>query len=346
MNNKTKQRLFEMMNKVGGMPLSENREEVSNMLGIDPSELEDSSDLGDMADEFSRKSEEYEYIVDEVNDLFDWYNKNIENIGKYSNPTLGKDFDYDRVETIKNKILKAYPKFEKELGYLEYFNTKEFNDALVDAIKKGVEQGNEINETLNNVYRALGMDGGSYYEDYDTAIEEAEMLVDWYDENVETISNYSNIKQNNRTNIREFKTLMDKISNSYDKYSEEEGDLYTSFTDAFDDALVLVLYNKLSHGSEAPLNETIGKDSVSQNLIDCIREYASDPEFQLDFGLGDNTEDNINTILSYDNILKIVLGSLKARYEHDIEMEKNDGEDYSYLMPTYNEVNDLFGKLK
>ena len=136
---KSKQRLFEMMNKVGGMPMNENREEISNMLGIDQSELEDSADLGDMADDLSNQSVEYEYVVDEVETLFDWYNENVENINKYFNPALGKDFEYDRIETIKNKILKSYPKFEEEMGYLEYFDSEDFNNALVDRIKKIVK---------------------------------------------------------------------------------------------------------------------------------------------------------------------------------------------------------------
>ncbi|HPC09653.1 MAG TPA: hypothetical protein PLN85_01110 [archaeon] len=120
--------------------MNENREEIARQLGIDPSELEDSAHLGDMADELSRQNDEYEYILDEVKDLFNWYNENIENIGKYLNPTLGNEFEYDRIKTIRNKILNSYPKFEEEMGYLEYIDTKEFNNALDDKIKNYINK--------------------------------------------------------------------------------------------------------------------------------------------------------------------------------------------------------------
>lgn len=49
------------------------RESIANQLGIDKSELEDSSSLGGLADDMITSDEDYEYALDEAENIFDDY---------------------------------------------------------------------------------------------------------------------------------------------------------------------------------------------------------------------------------------------------------------------------------
>ena len=56
--------------------------------------------------------------INDAHKLLTWYNENIENIGKYFNPVLGKEFEFDVHKTIVNKVLKSYEQYKEENGYL------------------------------------------------------------------------------------------------------------------------------------------------------------------------------------------------------------------------------------
>ena len=74
-----------------------------------------------------------------------------------------------------------------------------------------------------------------------------------------------------------------------------------------------------------------------ENLLDLINDIANDHEFLFDMNLDENSN-ILNQILVDNTLLKTVLNSIKLDYEHDIEMEKRDGESFEYLLPVYDEV--------
>lgn len=82
----------------------------------------------------------------------------------------------------------------------------------------------------------------------------------------------------------------------------------------------------------------INVNTITPKLMDLIKDIADDGDFIYDLNLKGDLDSITNQILSDKKLLKIVLNSIKADYDHDIKMEKESGEDVEYLMPIYKEV--------
>lgn len=69
---------------------------------------------------------EYRSSLNDAHKLLTWYDKNVENIGNYFNPVLGKEFEYDAHKTILNKVLNSYEIYKKKNGYLMGYHAPDF----------------------------------------------------------------------------------------------------------------------------------------------------------------------------------------------------------------------------
>lgn len=124
------------------------RTNISNELEIDKSELEDSADLGDMADELSDNINDVNYVQDEVDELFDMYLNDNDTSSLFVD-VLSPTFKYDRAKTLYTAIIKYYPEFSEEFGDLEEFDTPIFKDLLKNKVVSYIKSKTELfNESL------------------------------------------------------------------------------------------------------------------------------------------------------------------------------------------------------
>lgn len=128
-----------------------NRSHIANQLDMDESEFEDSSDLGDMIDRLSDENDNYESAYLDAEMLFDAFK--MSDTGKYLSgvftDTISPEMNYNKTNKIFNDVIKYYPEFKEEYGYLEEFNTNLFNMSLKDIIKDYLRKGG-IKESKSN----------------------------------------------------------------------------------------------------------------------------------------------------------------------------------------------------
>ena len=80
--------------------------------------------------------------------------------------------------------------------------------------------------------------------------------------------------------------------------------------------------------------------------MDAIKDIVDDPEYQYDTKLQGDSDSFLNIVLNDRNLIKNILIQLKSDYEHDINLEKNTNDDYSELVPTYNEIVKLLSTIQ
>lgn len=117
------------------------RKQVSNELGIDPSELEDSSDLGDMVDSLidktKKKKTDDEETAEEI--MYEFNLEHDNTIATYNNPSLpGMELSKDeKVDSLLRRVFRFYKKNEDEFSYVS--DESALKDALRVLISKEIK---------------------------------------------------------------------------------------------------------------------------------------------------------------------------------------------------------------
>lgn len=133
------------------------RNEIGTNLDLNEGDFEDSSDLGDMADNLSDDASIYDYAYDEAEMLFDAFlmsDKGKELSSIFSN-VISSDFQYKRFDKIYKEVLEYISVFENEFGHLEYKTDKNFEQALTNIIKKYLKKGG-ISESKKDGKKLVG----------------------------------------------------------------------------------------------------------------------------------------------------------------------------------------------
>ena len=139
------------------------RGNIANYLDMDKSDFDDSTGLGDMADDIIDSDNEYDYVKDEVIELFDAFKDNND-ISKYFTDVISKDFKYSRLKTMYNEVMAYYTEFETEYGFLENIGTPLFDNILKSVIKEFFKERNITEKKKSeNVKMKKKKEAGEFY---------------------------------------------------------------------------------------------------------------------------------------------------------------------------------------
>lgn len=127
------------------------RRDIANDLDIEESELEDSSDLGKLADKVSEHEEDYNYNKEIAYDLFKEYVNNKPEFTEHFSHVIGDEFKYDIVDKILRDVLEYANEYEEEYGYLDInVHNHIFKDSLKFVIREYLKGKNLLENKKGN----------------------------------------------------------------------------------------------------------------------------------------------------------------------------------------------------